>query len=214
MQEEPLWDESESCYLRKDLALLCGNSVVFAFCFFSVVLFSEIWPITQIRSVRGKTGKQRFECLSGNTVFPWIFKLSIKGEGVLGIMKDIVCILTPHRIEHDQPVFFPTCTLHRVYLLDWATVRVLWLQRMSSNSLSVTFLGFLSDQSPYAAPPLTAAGPNPLSCSLDVEENKGELEKDRQRRVRGKGKWDERRRAQREAILWGHVWWELWIPNW
>lgn len=58
---------------------------------------------------------------------------------------------------------------------------------MSSNGLSVTFLGFPSDQSLYSAP-LAAAGPNPLSFSLDVEENKAELEKDRRRRVGGRRK--------------------------
>lgn len=58
---------------------------------------------------------------------------------------------------------------------------------MSSNGLSATFLGFPSDQSLYSAP-LTAAGPNPLSFSLDVEENKGEPEKDRRRRVGGRRK--------------------------
>lgn len=60
---------------------------------------------------------------------------------------------------------------------------------MSSNSLSATFLGFPSDQSLYSAP-LAAAGPNPLSLSLDVEENKGGLEKDRQRRGGERGKGD------------------------
>ena len=58
---------------------------------------------------------------------------------------------------------------------------------MSSNSLSATFLGFPSDQSLHSAP-LAAAGPNPLSLSLDVEENKGEQEKDRQRRAGGRRK--------------------------
>lgn len=66
--------------------------------FFSVVVFSKVRPIIRIHSVRGKTGKQRFECLSGNTVFCWKFKVNIKGEGVLGIIKDIVCFLTLHAI--------------------------------------------------------------------------------------------------------------------
>lgn len=53
--------------------------------------------------------------------------------------------------------------------------------------LSGTFLGFPSDQSLHSAP-VAAAGPNLLSFSLDVEENKDEQEKDRRRRVGGKRK--------------------------
>lgn len=68
---------------------------------------------------------------------------------------------------------------------------------MSSNSLSATFLGFPSDQSLYSAAH-AAAGPNPLSFSLYLEENKGRLGKDRQRR-RGE------RRLEREKTGRGHA---------
>ncbi|CAJ1049384.1 Hypothetical predicted protein [Xyrichtys novacula] len=59
---------------------------------------------------------------------------------------------------------------------------------MSSNSLSATFLGFPSDQSLHSAE-LAAAGPNPLSLSLDVGENKVRL---------GEGQTEESRRERRK----------------
>lgn len=67
---------------------------------------------------------------------------------------------------------------------------------MSSNNLSATFLGFLSDQSLHSAAP-AAAGPNPLSFLLDVEENKGVLEKDKGEEKREESKTGEGKNRER-----------------
>lgn len=66
-------------------------------------------------------------------------------------------------------------------VMDRATVHVLRQQRMSSNRPSATSRSFPYDQRIHSAAP-AAAGPNPPSLLLAVKENKGELEKDRQRR--------------------------------
>lgn len=71
---------------------------------------------------------------------------------------------------------------------------------MSSNRLSATFPSFPSDQSVHAAP-LAAAGPNPLSLSLDAA---GEQRRDVE------GRTEERRRErkvrqERERAARGHA---------
>lgn len=58
---------------------------------------------------------------------------------------------------------------------------------MNSNGLPATFPGHPSDQSLQSAT-LAAAGPNPVSFPSDEEENKGEPEKDGQRREGGEDK--------------------------
>lgn len=90
--------------------------------------------------------------------------------------------------------------MQSVCLTEWATVLVLRLQSMISNSLSATFLCFLSDQSlRWAAP--AAAGLCPRFSSLDVKKNKVRLGKDTQRRTEG-GESETREPGERDGPCW------------
>lgn len=128
--------------------------------------------------------------------FSWNAVLCCHSMRVGGIIKEntdtqtqgTVCKPGESTVSSFSGHTFPMCVFNGL-----GSVHVWRLAKTSSNSLPATFLSFPSDQSLYSGTP-AAAGPSPLSFSLDVKENKDEPKKDRQRSGgwERKMRWEER----------------------